>query len=310
MTAVDVPWTFRCELGEGPHWDATRGRLLFVDINAQLLHRLDPVSGDHRVVPVAPYVSFAIPIAGTSDTLCATQGDLVVVGADGNVGARRVIESGRPAHRLNDGKADPAGRVWCGSMGISERRPDSSLHRIDANGARVVLDGITLSNGLAWDLERERMYYIDSPTGRVDVLRYDHATGEVEDRRPFVEIAGGGVGSGSDIGVIPDGMTIDADGCVWVAVFGGGQLRRFDPDGALMTAVDLPVAHPTSLAFGGPDLSTLFVTTSRHRLSIEERATSPTAGALLVVDAGIRGRPAATVAAPVLAAIAQLPVHA
>ena len=301
MTAVEIPFAFRCELGEGPHWDARTRTLLLVDINGGVVHRVDPISGAHEVRPVAPYVSLAVPIAGGDDAVCAVKGDVLRLGRDGAVGARHVVEAGRPGNRINDGKADPAGRLWCGSMSLAWEPGQSALYRIDERGAHVAVAGVTLSNGLDWDVDRGRMYYIDSPERRVDVFDYDVASGEIADRRPFAEI---------DIDGIPDGMAVDADGCVWVAVFGGGQVRRYDPDGALMTTVALPVKHPTSIAFGGPDLSTMFVTTSRHKLSDAERADRPDAGAVLVVDAGVRGRPGAVLSAAVADAITALPVNA
>lgn len=301
MTTIDVPFTFRCELGEGPHWDAARRLLLFVDINGGVVHELDPVTGVDTVLPVAPYVSLVVPIAGRSTRVCAVKGDALTLDVDGTVGARYVVEAGRPGNRINDGKADPAGRLWCGSMALSWAPGESALHRVDASGAAVVVDAVTLSNGLDWDVERERMYYIDSPEQRVDVFRYDVATGEIADRRPFVAI--------DPADGLPDGMTVDADGCVWVALFGGGALRRYDPDGTLMTVLELPVRHPTSIAFGGPDLATMFVTTSRHKLTADERADHPNAGAIVVVDAGVRGRPANLVAAATADAIAALQVN-
>src|SRR5262249_6742075 len=155
------------------------------------------------------------------------------------------------------------------------------LYRLDADGLATVEGGLTIGNGTDWDLERERMYHIDSVTQRVDRYRYDVDTGAVADRRAFVEI---GPADG-----LPRGLTLDADGCVWVCLFGGGAVRRYDPDGGLMSTVGLPVIHTTSAAFGGPDLSTLFVTSSQHRLSPAELAAQPLAGALFVADPGVRG---------------------
>lgn len=302
MTTVDIPYTFRCELGEGPHWDPARGVLLFVDINGGVVHQLDPVTGDDAVLPVAPYVSLVVPVDGSADRVCAVKGDVVTLAATGAVGERRVVEAGKPGNRINDGKADPAGRLWCGSMALSWAPGESALYRVDAGGVHTAVADVTLSNGLDWDADRGRMYYIDSPEQRIDVFRYDVATGEIADRQPFAEI--------DPTDGLPDGMTVDADGCVWVALFGGGVLRRYDPDGTLMTVVELPVRHPTSIAFGGPDLATMFVTTSRHKLTPEERADHPNAGAILVIDAGVRGRPANLVSAATAAAIAALPVNA
>ena len=302
MSSVDIPFGFRCELGEGPHWDAASERLLFVDINRAVVHQLDPITGDDVVLPVAPYVSLVIPVGdGSGDRVCAAKGDVVMLARDGTVGPRRVVEAGRPGNRINDGKADPAGRLRCGSMSLTWEPERSALYRVDAAGVSEVVPGVTLSNGLDWDVDRARMYYIDSPTQRVDVFDYDQATGDVANRRPFAMI--------DPADGLPDGMTVDVDGCVWVALFGGGVLRRYDPDGALMTTVELPVRHPTSIAFGGPGLATMFVTTSRHKLTEAERANQPDAGAIVVVDAGVGGRPANEVAPAVAAAIGRLPVN-
>ncbi len=302
MTSIDIPYGIRCELGEGPHWDIPSASLLFVDINRGEVHRLDPVTGVDAVSPVASYVSLVVPVAdGSGDQVCAVKGDLVLLASDGTVGPRHVLEAGRPGNRINDGKADPAGRLWCGSMSLTREPERSSLYRVDATGAAEVAAGVTLSNGLDWDVERARMYYIDSPTQRVDAFDYDLATGEIANRRPFATIdAADG---------LPDGMAIDAEGCVWIALFGGGALRRYDPDGTLMRSLELPVHHPTSIAFGGPELATMFVTTSRHKLTDAERADQPDAGAIVVIDAGVRGRPANEVAPEVAAAIARLPVN-
>jgi sugar lactone lactonase YvrE len=300
MTTVDIPFALRCELGEGPHWDAERQILLFVDINRGAVHQVDPSTGAHTMLPVAPYVSLVVPIDGGERWICAARGDLMSVRPDGQVGGRRVLEAGRPGNRINDGKADPAGRLWCGSMSLAWAPGQSWLYCVDTAGVHVVADRVTLSNGLDWDVDRERMYYIDSTQQCIDVFRYDVATGAIADRRPFVTI--------DPADGLPDGMTIDAEGCVWVALFGGGAVRRYDPDGTLMAVIDLPVRHPTSIAFGGSELDTMFVTTSRHKLDAEGRARCPESGAVLVVDAGVAGRPANRVSVDVAIAIERLPI--
>jgi sugar lactone lactonase YvrE len=295
VTAVDAPFPGRCALGEGPHWDAARGRLLYVDIDGGAVHRLDPLAGDDRPIAVAPPVSFAIPVSDGPDLVCGTGPDVTVLDGEGRPSARWPVEPGHRGNRMNEGKADPAGRLWFGSMSLDRTAGAASLYRLDAAGLTMVEAGMTIANGTDWDLERRRMYHVDSVTQRVDHYRYDVETGAVADRRPFVEI--------DPADGLPDGLTLDADGCVWVCLFGGGAVRRYDPDGRLMTTVRLPVVHTTSAAFGGPDLSTLFVTSSQHRLTPAERAAQPLAGALFVADPDVRGRPPYTVAAEVAATI-------
>jgi sugar lactone lactonase YvrE len=295
MSAVDAPFPGRCELGEGPHWDVARGRLRFVDINGGVIHDLDPATGDDHAVPVPPPVSFAVPVGDGPDLLCGTGADVTLLAGDGHTSGRLPVEPDRPGNRINEGKADPAGRLWFGSMSLSRTPGVASLYCLDAGGLRTVSRGMAIGNGMDWDLDRGRMYHIDSTTQRIDVYRYDLETGMVADRRVFARI--------DPADGLPDGLTLDADGCLWLCLYTGGTIRRYDPEGMLMTTVRLPVAHVTSAAFGGPDLSTLFVTTSRHRLNEAERAAQPLAGALLVVDPGVRGRPPGRVSPAVAATV-------
>lgn len=296
MTAtVDAPYPVRCDLGEGPNWDIASARMTYVDIDAGTIHQLDPATGSTTATSVEPPISFIIPVAGESRWVGGTGADLTLFDADLAPIGRLVVEAGGPANRFNDGKADPAGRLWFGSMSLRRTPGDAAFYRLDAAGLTTIESRATISNGLDWDVERQRMYYIDSIEQRIDVFSFDVTSGEVEDRRTFATID-------ADDG-LPDGLTVDADGGVWVALFRGGAVRRYDPDGALVETVHLPVTCPTCPVFGGDDLATMFVTTSRHRLTDEQRAEQPLAGALLVVDAGVRGRPGSSVSASVAALI-------
>jgi sugar lactone lactonase YvrE len=166
----------------------------------------------------------------------------------------------------------------------------SSLYRIDADlSVTTLFAGVGISNGLGWSPDATSMYYIDSPTRRIDVIDYDLATGAVEHRRPLIEV-------GADEG-LPDGMTVDADGCLWVAFWGGSCVRRYDPGGHLMRDVELPVSLVTSCTFGGKDLDQLFITTASMGLNDSERVAQPLAGAVFRIDPGTRGTPASYFAA-------------
>lgn len=282
--AVDAPFPERNELGEGPLWDPATGRLSYVDIDGGAIHDLDPSTGALHTIQLTPPISFAVPVAGTAVRICGTGGELIAVDIDGRELGRHQVEIGKTGNRMNEGKVDGRGRLWFGSMSYTREPEASALYRLDERGVQTIADRITLSNGTDWDVERERMYYVDSTTQRIDVWDYDVDSGSVTDRRPWVTIeAADG---------LPDGLTVDADGCVWVCLFGGAVVRRYDPDGALMVSIPVPVTGPTSAAFGGADLSTLFVTTSRHRLDADERREQPLAGAILTIDAGVSGRPA------------------
>jgi sugar lactone lactonase YvrE len=269
-------------LGEGPRWDAATGTLLWVDIPGCRVHCYDPATGRDSARPVPSVVSLALPrrrggvVVGLPDGLHLLDGDQPPLIA--------AVEADRAETRTNDGACDPAGRLWVGTMALDERSPVAALYRIDSHlGVTTVLTGTTISNGLGWSPAGREFYFIDSPTRRVDVFDHDPGTGALENRRRFaaVEVEG----------AVPDGLAVDAEGGVWVALHGGWGLRRYAPDGELAATVDLPVARITSCCFGGDDLRDLYVTTRREGLSASELAAQPLASALLRLDVGVAGLP-------------------
>jgi sugar lactone lactonase YvrE len=195
-----------------------------------------------------------------------------------------VVARDRPGNRLNDCKCDPQGRLWAGTMSKERTAGTAALYRLEPGGAPArAIGGTTISNGLGWSPDGERMYFVDSTTQRVDVLDFDGASGAIADRRALAEI--------DPRDGLPDGLAVDAEGGIWVCLFAGGALRRYGPDGRLEAHVALPVTNPTSPAFGGPDLRTLYVTSARHRLPPARLAVEPQAGAVLALDPGVRGLP-------------------
>jgi sugar lactone lactonase YvrE len=269
-------------LGEGPRWDAATRTLLWVDIPAKLVHRYDLVKRSDTSQKVADVVSLALPrrrggvVIGLSDGLHLLDGEESPLVA--------AIESDQAGTRTNDGACDAAGRLWVGTMALDERSPLGSLYRVGADlGVTTVLTGTTISNGLGWSPSGERFYFVDSPTRRIDVFDADPATGALEGRRPLaaVEVEG----------AVPDGLSVDAEGCVWVALHGGWGLNRYSPEGELVAEVRLPVARVTSCCFGGPELRDLYVTTRREGLDASDAAAQPLAGALLRLDVGVAGLP-------------------
>ncbi len=269
-------------LGEGPRWDSASNTLLWVDIPARRLHRYDPASGEDAVREVSDVVSLALPrrrggvVVGLPDGLHFLNGEHSI----GLV----AIESERADTRTNDGACDAAGRLWVGTMALDERSPVAALYRVDPDySVTTVLTGTTISNGLGWSPSGRSFYFIDSPTRRVDVFDCDLATGTLENRRPLAAV--------EVDGAVPDGMTVDVEGCVWVALHGGWGLNRYSSDGELLAEVRLPVARVTSCCFGGPELRDLYVTTRRDGLSDSEVARQPLAGALLRLDVGVAGLP-------------------
>ena len=274
----------RFVLGEGPVWDAARGRLLWVDIEdgAVLIGRLD---GDG--VQVDQRQDFdgtvgAVAVAADGQLLVAAQRELVLIELDGSRSpVVRLIADDEP-RRLNDGKTDPAGRFLVGSCPKADRRNDEWLKRLEPDGTVTTLDSdLGLSNGLAWSGDGSRMFSIDSFEHVVWVRDYDPATGAVGERAAFVRIEDG----------YPDGMCIDTEDHLWVAVYGRGEVRRISPAGEVVAVVKVPAPQTTSAAFAGPGLDTLVITTGSVELSEGELAEFPDSGRLFIARVGVRGLP-------------------
>ena len=276
-------------LGEGPYWVAEDDCLLWVDIHRSQLHRTYFPSGETVTMDLGA-VSAAFPAVGGG--LLTAGGSVLALhlpAERGELWTTRVIAEvpAREGIRFNDASVDPAGRVWVGSMHTDEAEPLGELYRLNAGSVlTTVVKGVTVSNGLGWSPDGSRMYYADSPMRRVDMFDYDPATGEAFQRRVFADL--------SAFDGVPDGLTVDADGCVWVAIWGGGVLRRFAPDGTQDAVIQVPVSQPTSCAFGGPGMTDLYVTTASVGLGEAELKAQPLAGRLLRLHPGPVGLPSTT----------------
>jgi len=271
----------RVEHAEGPFWSG--GRLGWVDIMAGRMW-LAGFDGktltDPRSYDVGRPLGAAVPRTGGGWVLAAGA-TFLTLEENGAVTPLADDLANTSMIRMNDGKCDPKGRFWAGTMAFDESPDAGALYVYDGT-VRTVLDGVTISNGLGWSLDHRTMYYIDTPTGRVDTFTYDEETGAVSGRRPLVEVEGGS----------PDGMAVDDEAFLWVALWGGGAVHRYDPSGHQVATVRLPVTNVTSCCFGGPEGSTLFITTSQQGLSAEQQAAEPDAGRIFRVEPGVAGPPA------------------
>jgi sugar lactone lactonase YvrE len=270
-------------LGEGPLWSAAERRLLWVDILAPAIHLSDPATGEDRVVATEEMVAALAPRASGGFVAAARSGLRAFDGATlGSVLAAPIAEGA--ALRLNDGRCDARGRFWVGSLALDSTPDAGALHRLDETGARVVQAGLHVPNGLGFSPDNTRLYLADSARRRVDVFDFDLATGAISNRRPFVALA---EGEG-----VPDGLTVDAEGGVWIALWDGWRVARYAPDGRLDREIHLPVPRPTSCCFGGAGLGTLYVTSARVRLSAAQLAEAPLSGSVFALDpGGARGLP-------------------
>jgi sugar lactone lactonase YvrE len=272
------------QLCEGPIWDARVERLLWVDIPLGLVHRTDVATGEDAVVADLGQPVGCLALRGSGGCVVATERGVSVVDADWRAVEEIAELPGQPpATRTNDGACDPWGSFWVGTLAHDERPGAGSLYRLAPDRVVTqVLDGLGVSNGIDWSPDRAAMYYVDSATGRVDVLDADPADGHVSARRPLAEI--------ELAGAVPDGLTVDAEGFLWVALWGGGRVQRYTPDGRLDREVPLPTDQVTSVAFGGPSLDALYVTTARAGLDAAALERQPLAGSVFVHDPGVRGR--------------------
>jgi sugar lactone lactonase YvrE len=271
--------------GEGPVWDADAGLLRWVDMLAGDVLSLSPGDGTISRLRVGKVAAALRPRRRGGLVIAVERGFALI--DPGSSEPRLLPEVWHdPSARMNDGGCDPRGRFYCGSMAYDGTPGRGALYRLDPDGAvQTVLAGVTISNGLAWSRDGTTVFYIDSPTQRVDAFDFDPDTGTFSGRRPVIEIP-------PEHGM-PDGMTIDADGGLWVALWGGGAVHRYTPRGRLDAVVDLPVRQVTACAFGGDALDELYITTSR--VGVPD-GTQATAGALFQAHPGVVGLPAATFA--------------
>jgi sugar lactone lactonase YvrE len=284
--AAELVVDARADLGEGPVWDERRGVLLWVDIHAGRVHTFDPGSGADETIEVGQPVG-AVAVRESGGLVLAVRDGFALL--DRDEAAPRVIaalEQDEPRTRMNDGKCDAAGRFWAGTMDEEERSPLGSLYRLDPDGtASRMLGDLVISNGLGWSPDRSTMYHVDSPTRRVDAFDFDLASGAIANRRTVVALE---PGAGD-----PDGLTVDAEGFLWVALWGGSAVRRYSPSGRLDAVVDIPASQVTSCTFGGPDLDELYVTTARRGLDARKLASEPAAGGIWRARPAATGQPAA-----------------
>jgi sugar lactone lactonase YvrE len=247
---MEIAVRANAKLAEGPRWDAAARRLLWVDIEGCELHVLE--SGEDRAIGLDAMVGAAAPTSSGAVLVALADRLALVDLADESVRTLVRLPHG-PALRSNDGACDAAGRFWIGTMALDETPGAGALYRYDGSLERV-LDEVTLSNGIGWTRDDTRMYYIDSPVQRVDLFDFELVSGRVDDRRPFVSI--------DESDGIPDGLTVDDEGGVWVALYGGSCVHRYDESGQLDAVLEVPAKNVTSCCFGGGDGRSLFVTTA------------------------------------------------
>ncbi|MFO1062155.1 MAG: SMP-30/gluconolactonase/LRE family protein [Dongiaceae bacterium] len=281
MSEITRVLASRSHLGESPLWDEREQVLWWIDIYRPTLNRFDPATGRNLAITLDQSIhafalrrqggvvaslqrgfGFVDPVSGLVEILADPLGD-------------------RPV-RFNDGKSDRQGRFWSGSMAKDWVTPLGALYRLDADRRVTAADsGFRLSNGLGWSPDDARMYFTDFGRGTIFVYDFDAAAGTIANRRPLVVLP--------DAEGRPDGLAVDAEGHLWVALWDGWAVARYDPHGRRVARIALPVQRPTSCAFGGPDLATLYVTSAAMDLDAAALAAQPDAGSLFAISTGARG---------------------
>ena len=281
----------RADHGEGPAWDTSRGLLYWVDIQSGRLHTYDPGEQTDRWIKVGENLGFVAP----RPVYMLNQGISLVMALKSSfmtldLPSQRMVCLANPephltGNRFNDGKCDPAGRFLAGTMDDDEKEASGSLYSYSSDGTlKTLLTGVGISNGLTWSPDYQTFYHIDTPTRQVSAFDYDLSTGNIANPRPVVKIP-------PKLGWL-DGMTSDAEGMLWVAMWGGAKLTRWDPvTGQLLEAIPVPALNVTSCVFGGPDLTDLYITSARKGISVEQLARYPLSGGLFHIRTKMRGMP-------------------
>ncbi len=279
---LEVVCDLQAEIGEGPIWDARTSTLVFVESMGGRIYRYAPASGLITSCEAGQPIGVAIPRRGGGLVASGRDGLLAVDEQSGAVDLLAPIERDNADTRMNDAKCDSRGRLWGGTFSTTFAGKVGSLYRIDPDlHVTRAVGGVYISNGIAWSPDEALMYYADTARRGVDVFDYDIESGSVTNRRRFVDI--------DRSQGLPDGMTVDAEGCLWVALYLGGAVRRYSPAGEWVGTVTLPVSCVTSCGFGGTQLRDLYVTTGRHVDPRHGKPVEKLAGALFRCSPGVAG---------------------
>jgi sugar lactone lactonase YvrE len=280
---VELVLEAQARLGEGAIWDAQQQLLYWVNILENKVYIYDPASRQNRSIDVGQYVGTVVPRQSGGLMLALHHGFASLDLETEQVTIIADPEAHLPDNRFNDGKCDPAGRFWAGTMPIDGASRSGSLYRLDPDhSVHRMVSGVTISNGLVWTADRRTMYYIDTPNRTVDAFAYDLDSGAISQRRVAVTIPEGSGG--------PDGMAIDSEDMIWVAHWGGSRVTRWNPvSGELLQTIEVPALQVTSCAFGGPELNELYITSARNNLNPATLAKYPLSGGLFRVKLPVTG---------------------
>ena len=278
-----LEYKIKARLGEGAFWNHKTQELYWVDIEDQVLHIYNPQTKKNRSLPTPSKIGTVVP-KNTNETIVALQDGIYTMNLkSGDIVLLSDIESGLTENRFNDGKCDPSGRLWVGSMALKMQSYRASLYMVDTTGnAQLKIDRVTISNGIVWSSDQKTMYYIDTPTGMIRAFDFDNEIGAISNERIAVKVP-------NSMG-FPDGMAIDSEDMLWVGMWNGNAVIRCNPKtGKIISKIEVPAHNVTACAFGGKNLDTLYITTASIDMTKKEKAACPLAGSLFKADPGVKG---------------------
>ena len=273
-----------CLLGEGPVWDAVQKVICWIDIVNGEIHEYSPEKKIHKTIPVHQMIG-TIAVCKDGNFIAALQNGFAFINRQsGEIKMINDPENHLPNNRFNDGKCDPAGRFWAGTMSLTDEPDKGNLYSLEKDGRiKKQIGNVSISNGIAWSIDETILYYIDTPTFEIVAYNYEKSTGLISNKKVIIKID-------KEEGA-PDGMTIDTEGMLWIAHWDGWQVTRWNPaTGQKLLAIKLPVARVTSCTFGGDNLEDLYITSAKVGLSEAALKMQPLAGSLFIIPAcGYKG---------------------
>ncbi|MEZ4817775.1 MAG: SMP-30/gluconolactonase/LRE family protein [Flavobacteriaceae bacterium] len=282
---VQLEWQIPAQLGEGAFWNHKIRQLYWIDILGKKLYLYSPATKEHQSFSMPSRIGTVVPQTDSTAVVALEDGVYIQNTQNGTLTLLSDVEADQPENRFNDGKCDPNGNLWVGSMHLAEKDPVAKLYKISPKGeTTAMLDSITISNGIVWTKDAKTMYYIDTPTAKIRAFDYDTTTATISNERVAVEVP-------NALG-FPDGMAIDENDHLWVGMWNGNAVVCFDPNtGSIIETIEVPAHNVTSCAFGGPNLDLLYITTASIDMTEEEKTQYPLAGSVFVVKPGVKGVP-------------------
>ena len=283
MLSAELEFNTKALLGEGAFWNYKTQELYWVDIEGKKLNIYDPLSKINRSIPMPSLIGTVVPYKENEAIVALIDGVYKVNLQTEEVTVLSDVESNMPENRFNDGKCDPNGNLWVGSMYFEQNRPNASVYRINEQGETLkMIDSVTISNGIVWTKDAKTMYYIDTPSANIIAYDFDPLTSSISNKRVAVKV--------SEEDGYPDGMAIDENDMLWVGMWNGNAIAHFNPKtGELIDKIKVPAHNVTSCAFGGKNLDILYITTSSLDMTADEQKTYPLAGSIFKAKPGVKG---------------------